>query len=92
LVDVRNVYTGRYQHHIVCLMDGLIKTRCLLTGDSSFKANDDDYKVLTDLWIRMLIQWGLPVNWVERTKTNDDLYKHYTKKKDEPSESPDKEK
>jgi hypothetical protein len=58
LMMVKDVYTSRYRHHIECLIDGLVKTRCLVCGDASFVAVDSDYEVLKGLWFRMLIQWG----------------------------------
>lgn len=58
LAMVKDVYTSRYRHHIECLIDGIIKTRCVVGHDVVFVAVERDYEVLRGLWFRMLIQWG----------------------------------
>lgn len=50
-------YDARHKHHIECLMDGIVKTRCFLEGDSSFKANEEDYKILKDVWLNVIGSW-----------------------------------
>ena len=55
--DLNKHYDARHMHHIECLIDGIIKTRCLLTGDMSFKAIDDDYKKLKDIWLNIIKSW-----------------------------------
>jgi len=50
-------YSARHKHHIECLIDGIIKTRCLLDGDLSFKARDVDYKVLKSVWSMLVSSW-----------------------------------
>ncbi|MBI1935709.1 hypothetical protein HYS31_04680 [Candidatus Woesearchaeota archaeon] len=54
---VRDVYTARYKHHINCLIDGLIKTRCLCEPDPSFAAKEEDYRLLELMWGTMLRNW-----------------------------------
>jgi hypothetical protein len=53
--EVKGVYEARYLHHIECLMDGIIKTRCLITRDKSFSATKEDYSSLQKIW-RIIIQ------------------------------------
>ncbi len=54
---IRDMYEGRYQHHILCLMDGVIKQRCLLEKDTSFTANESDYDTLYSIWRTMIDGW-----------------------------------
>ena len=53
-------YDARHMHHIECLMDGIIKTRCLLERDMSFKATKEDYKVLKEVWLNIIRSWLIP--------------------------------
>ena len=50
-------YDARHKHHIECLMDGIIKSRCILEGDMSFKANDEDYYNLKVVWTKLVTSW-----------------------------------
>ena len=50
-------YDARHMHHIECLMDGIIKTRCMLEKDMSFKAQDKDYKTLKEVWLNIIKSW-----------------------------------
>lgn len=50
-------YDARHTHHIECLMDGIVKTRCLLDGDMSFTANEDDYENLKIIWLKIVGSW-----------------------------------
>lgn len=59
LRSVIEIYSARYKHHILCLMDGIIKTRCICCGDDSFTANEEDYKMLETIWMKMLVEWGI---------------------------------
>ncbi len=54
---IRNVYSARYQEHILKLMDGIIKTRCLYSIEHRFKAIEKDYLLLENLWHKMLENW-----------------------------------
>ena len=55
----RDVYTARYRHHIKCLLDGIVKTRCICEGDDSFIAKEEDYLTLKKIWYRMMVEWGV---------------------------------
>ena len=50
-------YDARHKHHIECLIDGIVKTRCLLDGDMSFEANEEDYKKLERIWMKIVGSW-----------------------------------
>ncbi len=54
---VKGVYEARYLHHMECLIDGIIKTRCLTTRDKTFKAIDEDYQDLEAIWTTMIQGW-----------------------------------
>jgi len=53
-------YDARHMHHIECLMDGIIKTRCMLEKDMSFKAKEEDYKILKEIWLKIIRSWLNP--------------------------------
>ena len=50
-------YESRHDHHIICLMDGIIKTRCLFENDMSFTAKDEDYDSLRNIWLQVIKSW-----------------------------------
>jgi hypothetical protein len=50
-------YDARHMHHIECLMDGIVKARCMMEGDMSFKANEDDYRILKEVWLNVIRSW-----------------------------------
>lgn len=54
---LKGLYESRYVHHIECLMDGIVKTRCLTTRDKSFEAIEDDYKELEFIWGTIIQGW-----------------------------------
>lgn len=55
--DLMNHYLSRHRHHILCLMDGLVKSRCLFENDMSFKAVDRDYDKLRSVWFHIVNSW-----------------------------------
>jgi len=50
-------YDARHMHHIECLIDGIVKTRCMLDGDMSFKAIEKDYEDLKIVWTKLISSW-----------------------------------
>ena len=56
---VRTFYTSRYFEHCCKLIDALIKFRCWVEGDSSFKASPGDYDLVKKLWLEMLEDWQM---------------------------------
>jgi hypothetical protein len=55
--DLLRFYKSRQRHHIECLIDGIIKTRCFLNNDMVFEAKEEDYKILEDIWINIITSW-----------------------------------
>lgn len=49
----------RYDHHIESLLDGIIKKRCILEMDNSFKAQKQDYEELLEMGKYLLQSWNL---------------------------------
>lgn len=56
---VKAIYSSRYDIHIIRLLDSLVKLRCWVEGDKSFKAKAEDYKLVGELWLEMLENWGI---------------------------------
>jgi hypothetical protein len=55
---MEDIYESRYTgHHSMCLIDGLVKARCLFEGDVSFEANDKDYETFKSMWEDLVIGW-----------------------------------
>ncbi len=50
-------YDARHMHHIECLIDGIVKTRCFLEKDMSFKAKEEDYNILKEVWLSVIKSW-----------------------------------
>lgn len=50
-------YAPRHKHHLECLLDGIIKARCLFTGDDSFTATTEDYERLEMVWLKVIMSW-----------------------------------
>ena len=55
--EVRDIYKTRYKHHLACLLDGIVKLRCILEGDSTFIANEQDYTHTKEIWFKMMDNW-----------------------------------
>lgn len=55
--QILGIYEARYLHHLECLIDGVVKTRCLITRDSSFKATEEDYKEADLIWNTVIRGW-----------------------------------
>ncbi|KKK51455.1 hypothetical protein LCGC14_3114770, partial [marine sediment metagenome] len=58
--NLKKHYDARHMHHIECLMDGIIKTRCLMETDMSFEATEEDYKILKEVWLNVIRSWLNP--------------------------------
>jgi len=59
VMNVREVYEARYQYHIQKMIDGIVKTRCLCAGTANFVAKKEDYELLENIWLRMILSWGI---------------------------------
>lgn len=56
--DLRDHYTARHKHHIVCLLDGIVKTRYIRsTEHTELKATKKDYLVLKIVWGKLISSW-----------------------------------
>lgn len=55
--DTRDLYLSRNKHHIRCLMDGIVKTRCLMDHDMSFQAVEEDYTICLKIWSQIVKSW-----------------------------------
>ncbi|MDP3989745.1 MAG: hypothetical protein Q8Q01_00900 [archaeon] len=54
---VRGLYEARYLHHLECLLDGIVKVRCLSTRDSNFTAIEEDYQEAEFVWSIIIKSW-----------------------------------
>jgi hypothetical protein len=50
-------YTSRHKHHLKCIFDGVVKLRCILTGDESFQPQPVDYDTTRDIWVNVIKSW-----------------------------------
>ncbi len=55
-------YDARHMHHLECLMDGVVKTRCLMTRDIVFKARAEDYDTVRRVWKNIVRSWVSNLN------------------------------
>ena len=66
-------YSTRHKHHMECILDGIIKTRCLMDNDMLFEATDEDYKILKDVWMNIIRSW-LNVGQIKNIDINDRIF------------------
>lgn len=71
--NLKKHYDARHNHHIEALMDGIVKTRCMLEGDDSFEANESDYKVLRDVWLNIISSW-LNIDSIRRIEVSQRIF------------------
>jgi hypothetical protein len=50
-------YEARHRHHIECLIDGLIKTRAIMSCSADFTAAEEDYDRLETVWVHIIKSW-----------------------------------
>lgn len=50
-------YQARHIHHLECLIDGIVKTRCLFERNITFKAKEEDYEMLKLIWSKIIGSW-----------------------------------
>jgi hypothetical protein len=53
-------YDARHMHHIECLIDGIVKTRCLFEHEIGFNAKKEDYEMLEEVWKKVIRSWITP--------------------------------
>jgi hypothetical protein len=71
--NVAKHYRTRHKHHMECLLDGIIKTRCLMENDIKFEANDEDYKILKEVWSNIIRSW-LNVRQIKNIDINERIF------------------
>jgi len=59
--ESQDIYSSRYKHHLSCLLDGIIKLRCIVEKDKSFEAKECDYENCQEIWFRMLDGWKIGI-------------------------------
>jgi hypothetical protein len=55
--EVKGMYEARYLHHLECMIDGIVKMRCLFEEDDSFTAKPEDYKLLELIFGKIISSW-----------------------------------
>lgn len=69
---VLEMFDARYTHHVECLLDGIVKARCILELDESFKAEGADYEKLEEMLKYVLRGWGIDIiKEIKIYKTNE---------------------
>lgn len=71
--DLNRHYEARHRHHIECLMDGIIKTRCLITRNIEFKAIEKDYETLKIVWTNLIGSW-MTSEMIKKTPKTQRIY------------------
>jgi len=64
--EVKSVYVARYPHHIHCLMDGLVKLRCVQELDPTFQAKSVDYERLRVVWGMIVGSWLHSYDYIKK--------------------------
>lgn len=55
--DLARHYDTRHEHHAACLLDGLVKLRCVQQSSADFTANEDDYEAFRQVWGFVVRSW-----------------------------------
>jgi hypothetical protein len=50
-------FRPRIKHHLYCLLDGIVKMRCLLTKNTSLVAIEEDYIKLEEMYKEVINSW-----------------------------------
>ena len=73
-------YNSRHRHHLTCLLDGIVKKRCMMTHDVGFTAKKVDYDLLKFVWTNIVGSWmpreeikGLPVAYRKSRMPEDSI-------------------
>lgn len=61
--EMKEVYMARYNHHLMCLVDGFAKLAWLTNQRVKLKATDDDYAEAESVFATFLMSWGKGVNF-----------------------------
>lgn len=71
--DLAIHYNTRHKHHIECLIDGIIKARCLFENDPEFVGKDKDYIILETVWKAIIGSW-IKADDIHQIPVNDRIY------------------
>lgn len=66
-------YDARHKHHIECILDGIIKTRCFLENDMKFEAVEEDYQMLKEVWFKLIASW-MDANYIKNVDLNNRIF------------------
>jgi len=70
---MKSIWKTRGRHHVILLIDGLIKHRCLFKDyDSTFISNDEDYILAERILMRMLNAWDTDMSIKTQTNWQED--------------------
>jgi len=58
---ILQMWGTRYIHHLSCLLDGIVKERCIKELDDLFTAKPEDYKKLTEMVLYLLGSWNIDI-------------------------------
>lgn len=55
--DLKEHYLSRHRHHLQCLLDGVVKARCMFDHDNAFSAQEQDYDRVKKIWGQVISSW-----------------------------------
>lgn len=55
--SLQKIYDGRYDHHLLCLLDGIVKYNSIVEGRRNFNVTDKDYEDAEKLFAFCLASW-----------------------------------
>jgi hypothetical protein len=53
----REIYQGRYRHHLKCIIAGICKYRWLINDKDNFSIDDKDYEIGEELFVNTINSW-----------------------------------
>jgi len=55
--ELLSLYSSRHVHHLICILDGIVKARCVFDNDMSWAIKDEDYDLAEMIWKKVIRSW-----------------------------------
>ena len=56
--SLKDVFRSRHLHHLTCLLDGLVKVRCLRSGKANFSVEQEDIDYVKEIMFTIVNSWS----------------------------------
>jgi hypothetical protein len=69
-IELENIYKGRYDHHLICLIDGVSKLNAIFEQRPVFEVTDADLQEAKTIFATMVGSWTQASNWAKLPMTS----------------------